>query len=322
MAPSLDDLPSDIQYLTFSYLSKALAGYALDGVPRTSDLYHRLSSLQPTVPQLLKTHPFQNLAGTCKQLRVAVEGYCRHLLDRHKDILGTRRVPEIGDQSWEEFAVKNASRKNTKVRRETYRNTWIRAAHEKCVWCGKRSKRKAVFDMLVYCCHPCDQRAYGKRLSKSQVIARYRLKPLLWLWPNLVFPNTGLRPLKVARRSVCGGTEATYLLESEAMALAAYIKEHDPQKRAVREAAVRYGHEGQYIAEELMMEDMFWQNKLFWPVAEEMVSQALELFLDSLPTDMELKSFEDQMSSPIRTFDFSWPITFDAETEAQEPTTQ
>ncbi len=53
--------------------------------------------------------------------------------------------------------------------------------------------------MLAYCCESCDNRVYGEKGSKSYVIKTYKLKPLVWLRPDLVFENSELRPLKVAR---------------------------------------------------------------------------------------------------------------------------
>jgi len=248
MAPSLDSLPADVQYLVLSYLSKILSGYALDGVPRTGNMLEQLVQLAPSTGQLMKTHPYQNLAATCKQLRVAVEGYCRHLLDRHKDIIGERRIPELERDNWESLASKNAfgKRKNTKVRRETYRNAWIRATNEHCVWCGKRSKRKAVFDMLVFCCHQCDERAYGKKTTKTAAIQIYGLAPIIWLRPDLVYEGYGLLPLKRAMKNV-SGVLATYLLQKEVVTLANFVREHDPDKRKVRSAVKKYGKLGQKI---------------------------------------------------------------------------
>jgi len=248
MAPSLDTLPTDVQYLVLSYLSKILAGYALDGVPRTDDMLEQLEQLTPSTSQLMKTHPYQNLAATSKQLRVAVEGYCHHLLDRHKDIIGERKIPELERDNWENLASKNAfgKRKNTKVRRETYRNTWIRATNGHCIWCGKRSKRKAVFDMLVFCCHQCDERTYGQKIPKTTAIQVHGFTPLLWLRPDLVYEGYGLLPLKRAMKNV-SGVLATYLLQKEVIALANFVREHDPDKHKLKIAVRKYGKFGQKI---------------------------------------------------------------------------
>jgi len=132
---SLDSLPNDIQQMIFSYLSKPLSGYALDGMPRNLNIFRQLDRLQPSIKDVLDTHPFQNLAATCKPFRAAVEGYCNHLLNRHGQIMAIKKIPELDEENWEELAVKNCKRKQTKARRQTYRNLWVRKSHEHCVWC-------------------------------------------------------------------------------------------------------------------------------------------------------------------------------------------
>lgn len=47
--------------------------------------------------------------------------------------------------------------------------------------------RRAMFDMLVYCRASCDEQVYCKKASKSKAMQAYRLKPLVWLRPELVF---------------------------------------------------------------------------------------------------------------------------------------
>lgn len=328
MTASLDTLPHDIQYMILSYLSKPLSGYALDGVPRTQNLHRQLEEVESSFANILRTHPYQNLAATSKQMRVSVEGFCHHLLNAHAEILGKRKIPQVEDgESWEVLAQKNAygnlrfrkkkavgkrkevdadvelrkskrvkktedgeskdalnekdvigvvenkevtgKRKNTRKRRETYRNVWLRTTHEKCIWCGRRSIRKAVFDMLVYCCFTCDERAYGKKISKTETMEKFRLRPVVWLRPDLVFENTGLRPLTLARRHVSGGLEATYLLEEEVRAMAEYCKEHDPDKEKVRRAARLYEANGRNFLGQRkeMMEDDFGKNYIFWGAA-------------------------------------------------------
>jgi hypothetical protein len=90
--------------------------------------------------------------------------------------------------------------------------------------------------MLVFCCHGCDEQNYGKRLSKTEAMQRYKLRPLMWLGPDLVLRDGRLRSLKRACRIVGGGVEATYLLEKEVVELAALVRKRDPKRNAVRRA--------------------------------------------------------------------------------------
>jgi len=88
-----------------------------------------------------------------------------------------------------------------------------------------------MFDMLVYCCYPCDERVYSRRLSKTLAKKIYKLRQLVWQKPYIVFEGSGLKPLKEAM-SVCGRT--TFLLKKEVADLAQYCKRVDPNGVIVR----------------------------------------------------------------------------------------
>ncbi len=177
--------------------------------------------------------------------------------------MAIKKMPELDEENWEELAVKNCKRKRTKARRQTYRNLWVRKSHEHCFWCGRKSKRHAIFDLLVYCCHECDEKIYGKRVSKSVVISQYKIKPLHYLYPSHVFTDSGFKPLSTAMRSICGGVEATYLLEEEVKALAEYAKVHDPKRMRYKHAVKNFGLNGEKIQDTKRDEDNC-KSILFW----------------------------------------------------------
>ena len=179
--------------------------------------------------------------------------------------MAIKKMPELDEENWEELAIKNCKRKKTKPRRQTYRNLWVRKSYERCFWCGKKSRRRAVFDLLVYCCHECDEKIYGKRLSKSVVTAQYKIKPLHYLYPNHVFPDSGFKPLSTAMRSICGGVEATYLLEEEVKELAEYAKVHDPKRLRSKQATKTFGLNGEKIQDTKRDEDNC-KRILFWDI--------------------------------------------------------
>jgi len=179
--------------------------------------------------------------------------------------MAIRKMPELDDENWEELAAKNCKRKKTKARRETYRNLWVRKSHERCVWCGRKSKRRAVFDLLVYCCNECDEKIYGKRLSRTAVNSQYKIKPLHYLYPSHVFTGSGFKPLSTAMRAISGGLEATYLLEEEVKPLAEYAKVHDPKGLQYRFAVKKFGRTGGEIQDAKRDEDNC-KNILFWGI--------------------------------------------------------
>ena len=285
MAPSLDSMPFNIQHVIFSYLAKPLAGYALDGTPCTFNILGQLKMITPKASELLQTHPFQNLAATCKKLRSATETSCRHLLNTHKVILGDKKVPELDGGNWEQLVARDALKRQAKAKRQTkakpqtkekrqtraktYRNLWIRCTHERCIFCGRKSKRRAMFDMLVYCCQRCDESMYGAKVSQSRVRKEDKLKPLVWLRPDLVFKNAALKPLRVAKHE-----SGTYLLKEEVKVIKAYCNEEDPDKSMLKEAVKRYG-----AGAEKLVDENAWKEILLQDMARDTLK---EVFSDML----------------------------------------
>lgn len=200
--------------------------------------------------------------------------------------MAIKKIPELNEENWEELAVKNCKRRKTKARRLTYRNLWIRKSHERCFWCGKKSRRRAVFDLLVYCCHGCDEKIYGKRLSKSVVISQYKIKPLHYLYPSHVFPDSGFKPLRKAMRSICGGVDATYLLEEEVKKLAEYANVHDPKRWRYKHATKIFGLNGEWIQDTKGCEDNC-KRILFWGIK---CRHAIALGLDRSSTPTSIHS--------------------------------
>jgi hypothetical protein len=206
--------------------------------------------------------------------------------------MAIKKIPELDEENWEELAVKNCKRKQTKAHRQTYRNLWVRKSHEHCVWCGKKSKRRAVFDLLVYCCHKCDEKVYGKRLSKTVVTCRYKIKPLHYLYPSHVFADSGLKPLSIAMRAICGGVDATYLLEEEVKVLAEYAKVYDPKRSRYRQAVKDFGPNGEMIQDSKRDEDnrksvLFWGIKYGPTITSCLDRKNPSMFIGSMSPDLE-----------------------------------
>lgn len=120
-----------------------------------------------------------------------------------------------------------------------------------------------MFDMLVYCCKICDKRKYGTKVSKSKAIGAYKLKPLVWVRPDLVFENSGLRPLKEAKRE-----NMTYLLEKEVTALAAYCKEKDPDRSISNKAVKKYGADAEKLVNENLSKHIFLRDSIHDPLTD------------------------------------------------------
>jgi hypothetical protein len=72
--------------------------------------------------------------------------------------------------------------------------------------------------------------------AKTTVHTFYKIKPLYYLAPKAVFPDSTLKPLTTGVHALPGGVNATLLLKSEVEALAKYIEEHDPTGIMLKEA--------------------------------------------------------------------------------------
>jgi ribosomal protein L37AE/L43A len=144
---TLESLPIEIQHDIFSYLMRPLSSYPYDGMPRTF-AQHSSILVQTENKNAVKDHPYLNLAASSRHLRNAVEAYCRSLLVQHH---GTMYKKVVGEQ------------KLSKV----YRTVWVNKTYRHCMFCGKATIRRAVFNMLMWCCLKCDNTHYGKRIVRT-----------------------------------------------------------------------------------------------------------------------------------------------------------
>jgi ribosomal protein L37AE/L43A len=144
---SLESLPVEIQHDIFSYLIRPLSSYPHNGMARTFFLHTSLLC-QTKNKDIVKNHPYLNLAASSRQLRDTIEAYCRSLLVQHH---GTIYKKVMGD------------RKLSKA----YRTIWLNKTYKHCLFCGKTTVRRAVFNMLMWCCLKCDNTHYGKRIVST-----------------------------------------------------------------------------------------------------------------------------------------------------------
>jgi hypothetical protein len=141
---TLETLPMEVQHMIFSYLIRPLSFYPGDGMPRTFSLHSSLLRKTRT-KDALKKHPYLNLAASSRQMRDTVEAFCRSLLVQHngtiyKGVLQSKKL------------------------KKPYRAIWLQKCYKHCFFCGKSSSRRAVFNLLMWCCLKCDNVHYGKRI--------------------------------------------------------------------------------------------------------------------------------------------------------------
>ncbi|KAF2460890.1 hypothetical protein BDY21DRAFT_333738 [Lineolata rhizophorae] len=128
----LDTLPAEVSDNILSYL---IGPYVAVGKSRSAkDIY--------------RTHPFNNLAATCKSLRTSVESYCQHILHRYMGHV--RGLPP-----------KDARRK----RDLSYRMMWIKLVRGRCIFCRKGTQMGALFYPEISCCRACDRKEYPNKIT-------------------------------------------------------------------------------------------------------------------------------------------------------------
>lgn len=65
--------------------------------------------------------------------------------------------------------------------------------------------------------------------SKSEANTKHRVHDIHWRTPQLVFPESAWRPLRMTLYNTSTCSSTTLLVEKEVIELADYIKAHDPR---------------------------------------------------------------------------------------------
>lgn len=171
---SLTDLPAEVIENILSYLVAPLSCYTVDSRPGNEKELKRLNGLSD-LRVVLRRHPFHLLAATCHTLRIAVETFARHLLHQDKKLLCFEIVEqEIDMEEWQE-----GIRERNRLRRERlrlqggqrseemqilppYRLLWVRWSYCRCLFCGRQTSRRAIFNHFIWACQRCDKREWPK----------------------------------------------------------------------------------------------------------------------------------------------------------------
>jgi len=156
--PTLLTLPLEVQFEVFSYLIPPMSCYNISPMPQTLEARFFFDT-HPSGLAYRSQHPFLNLAGSCRSLRTSVESYCRHILQVYKD-LDDVRVPQIPEDDWVQM-VKHQRKRDIRKRVQTYRLCYLKWAWLHCLFCGRVTTRRAVFNQLIWCCKCCDKARYG-----------------------------------------------------------------------------------------------------------------------------------------------------------------
>lgn len=173
---SLLDLPAEVIEIILSYLIAPLSCYNVDPRPRDGKELARLNRLSE-VRAVLERHPFYLLAAACHTLRISVETFASHLLHQYEQLLCFELVEQAIDvEGWrEEIRAIARLRRNFGMQKKQndertqvlppYRLLWVRWSYWRCLFCGRTTKRHAIFNRVIYTCAKCDKREWPKLVS-------------------------------------------------------------------------------------------------------------------------------------------------------------
>jgi hypothetical protein len=173
----LEELPAEVLENILSYLISPLACYARNPTPKS---LQELKMLQrySDYRSVLKKHPFYQLAATCHTLRSVVECFSHYLLHQYEDIL-CFDIPELGFgiEEWRE-RIKLRKRIDSKEVGQLeedesmkilppFRLMWVRWSYCHCLFCGRQTNRRAIFNHFIWVCHACDVKQWPKLVSHN-----------------------------------------------------------------------------------------------------------------------------------------------------------
>jgi hypothetical protein len=162
---SFDTLPLEVQFEIYSYLIQPLSDQIVPAVPATIKELTLTESI-PADRRDLQQHPYNNIAATCQLLRSSVEAFCLHLLKGHQ---GGQKVPTIPKSDWSRLVARRAEKGGISKLPPAYRQRWLNQTFQKCIFCGKRTKRRAVFNRLMWCDSRCDLEHFGRLIVSGHL---------------------------------------------------------------------------------------------------------------------------------------------------------
>ena len=107
-------------------------------------------------------HTLDYLAGTCKGLRSSVKDWAETFLRQHREIT-----------KYSTTASKRKGKPRDKWLRGGGGLLWWTERH--CVFCGRPSKRLAVFMNGFKCCKDCDRDQWPDKMTKTEACDQYDL---------------------------------------------------------------------------------------------------------------------------------------------------
>jgi hypothetical protein len=168
---TLDTLPADIQYNILSWLICPLVGHDIERQPQTPEELTKADLLKLEAPRYAPknkftgNHPYLCLAACSRSLRMGIEDYCHHLVMKRLQVAAKRIVkPKYIDWSADVARAKAKGKDAATGDIRTYRFQYLKWAQECCLFCGKKSTRRAIFNLQMWCCKSCDEKEWGSMI--------------------------------------------------------------------------------------------------------------------------------------------------------------
>ena len=143
----MSSLPSEVLQLITSYL---LSSHDPDRAFRT---------YPETVTGCRPVHSLVILSASCKRLHAEVNSWAHHFLYEHRDLT-----------KYKDYKTVKARAKQNPVKDVLQWST------KHCVFCGRKSARRAIMMNGYACCADCDKSEWPDKITKTQAKAEYDLK--------------------------------------------------------------------------------------------------------------------------------------------------
>lgn len=165
----LESLPLELLDQICSYLFPTHD--PMRGHTRTSQNDDR--SFDPETPSHRIQEPLNCLAASSRTLLNAVESFSRTLLLRWQPMTKFRTL--IPPTAHLPPKLQTAVLKIAERIKLSHRGDLLRWRNSHCVWCGKKSLRKAVLCTGLGCCAKCDKLHWADKITKTKAKKEYNL---------------------------------------------------------------------------------------------------------------------------------------------------
>ncbi|KAF2238962.1 hypothetical protein EV356DRAFT_563635 [Viridothelium virens] len=121
----------------------------------------------------VNVQPLFQLAMVSRHLNTLVEDFCRRLLFQYQSIglLKSSKDGVIHATKGSRPVVQIVSK-----RKEAHRCVWVKWSRQHCVFCGKKSVRRAVFNNQLRCCQSCDRKRFPEKITMTAAMNQFDLK--------------------------------------------------------------------------------------------------------------------------------------------------